>query len=82
MRRAARRKPCQIALPWPGTDETCPRCHGTKRVYHRATPIDVEIVGGKRIPCPACQAVGTVRTPSQSQLLADAPALEWPVLTD
>jgi len=23
----------------------------------------VEIVGGKRMPCPTCQAVGTVRTP-------------------
>ncbi|HTW69261.1 MAG TPA: hypothetical protein VME47_05190, partial [Acetobacteraceae bacterium] len=81
MRRTAHRKPRQIPLPWPGTEETCPRCHGTKRVYHRATPNGVEIVGGKRIACPACQAVGTVRTPSQAHLLADAPAPVWPVLT-
>ena len=63
MRRTRRRKPSQIALPWPGTDETCPRCHGTREVYHRATPPGVEIVGGKRLPCPTCQGVGTVRAP-------------------
>lgn len=63
MRRTRRHKPPQIALPWPGQDATCPRCHGTREVYHRAAPPGVEIVGGKRVPCPTCQAVGTVRAP-------------------
>jgi len=63
MRRTRRHKPPQIALPWPGSDQTCPRCHGTREVYHRATPPGVEILGGKRRPCPTCQAVGTVRAP-------------------
>jgi len=63
MRRTRPKKPCQIALPWPGSDETYPRCHGTREVYHRATRPSVEIVGGKRMPCPTCQAAGTVRAP-------------------
>ena len=67
MRRTGRRKPPQPALPWPGTDETCPRCHGTTQVYYRAAPDGVEIVGGKRMPCPVCQGVGTVRTPLTPQ---------------
>ena len=64
-RAAARIRPQQIVLPWPGTDEVCPRCHGLRQVYHRATPNGVEILGGKRMPCPVCQGVGTVRTPRQ-----------------
>jgi hypothetical protein len=63
MRRRAPRKPLQLALPWPGTDEICPRCRGTREIYYQATPKGVDIVGGKRVPCPACQAVGTVRAP-------------------
>jgi hypothetical protein len=63
MRPTPRRKPSQPTLAWPGTDETCLRCHGTKQVYHRSTLPGAEILGGKRVPCPTCQAVGTVRTP-------------------
>jgi hypothetical protein len=73
MRRTPRRKPPQPALPWPGTDETCPRCHGARQVYHRAVAPRVEIIGGKRVPCPTCQAVGTVRS-TLTALVADLPA--------
>ena len=75
MRRTRRQKACQIALPWPGSDQTCPRCHGTREVYHRAAPPGVEILGGKRRPCPACQAVGTVRAPVTAPV-ADPPAAQ------
>ncbi len=74
MRRTVRRKPPQPALPWPGTDETCPRCHGTKQVYYRAAPDGVEIVGGKRMPCPVCQGVGTVRTPLTPRTRENSPS--------
>jgi hypothetical protein len=55
MRRTPRRKPSQTALLWPGTDELCPCCRGARQIYHRAVPPGVEVVGGKRIPCPVCQ---------------------------
>jgi hypothetical protein len=38
----------------------------------------VEVLGGKSIPCPACQAVGTVRAPQAvvaNGLLAAKPRL-------
>jgi hypothetical protein len=66
MRRTRPQKPRQSALPWPGSDEICPRCHGAREVYHRTTLPGVEILGGKRMPCPTCQAVGTVRAPRAS----------------
>ena len=39
----------QATLEWPGTDETCPKCHGQRHVYylHAGQP-GVEVVGGKR----------------------------------
>jgi hypothetical protein len=71
-RRIRRKKPQQSVLPWPGSDEVCPRCHGLRQVYHRAVPNGVEILGGKRMSCPVCQGVGTVRTPSGGQPLMSA----------
>jgi len=50
-------------LPWPATEVVSPRSHGKGEVYHRATSSGVEILAGKRVPCPTCEAVGTVRTP-------------------
>ena len=75
MRRTSRRKPSQPAFLWPGTDEVCPRCHGARQVYHRVVPPGVEILGGKRMACPVCQAVGTVRTPTTT-LIFDPSAVK------
>lgn len=54
----------QVSLPWPGTEEPCPKCHGRRHVYylHAGQP-SVEVVGGKRVACPVCAGTGTVRTP-------------------
>jgi hypothetical protein len=71
-RTATRRKPHQIDLPWPVAEVICPRCRGTKQVYHRATRPHVEVIGGKRIPCPICAASGKVRVPLTA-LAADPP---------
>jgi hypothetical protein len=57
----------QASLAWPGTEETCPKCHGQRHVYylHAGQP-GVEIVGGKRVTCPVCAGTGSVRTPLRS----------------
>jgi hypothetical protein len=54
----------QASLAWPGTEETCPKCHGQRHVYylHAGQP-GAEVVGGKRVACPVCAGAGTVRTP-------------------
>jgi RecJ-like exonuclease len=66
MRRVfAARKPRQLILPWPGTDDACPHCRGQRQVYHRAARDGVEILGGKRITCPVCHGIGSVRAPQQ-----------------
>jgi hypothetical protein len=54
----------QASLAWPGTEETCPKCHGKRHVYylHAGQP-GVEVVGGKRVACPVCAGTGIVRTP-------------------
>jgi hypothetical protein len=54
----------QASLAWPGTEETCPKCHGQRHVYylHAGQP-GVEVVGGKRVACPVCAGEGSVRTP-------------------
>ena len=56
--------PRQASLAWPGTEETCLKCHGQRHVYylHTGQP-GVEVVGGKRVTCPVCAGEGTVRTP-------------------
>jgi hypothetical protein len=57
----------QASLAWPGTEETCPKCHGQRHVYYlRASQPGVEVVGGKRVTCPVCAGWGTVRTPLRS----------------
>jgi len=56
--------PRQRVLAWPGVNEACPRCHGEGQVYYlRTSRPDVEIVGGRRIVCPACAGTGMVRAP-------------------
>jgi DnaJ-class molecular chaperone len=57
----------QANLAWPGTEETCPKCHGQRHVYylHAGQP-GVEVVGGKRVTCPVCAGEGTVCTPRRS----------------
>jgi hypothetical protein len=57
----------QASLAWPGTEETCPKCHGQRHVYYlHAGQSGVEVVGGKRVTCPVCAGLGTVRTPLRS----------------
>jgi hypothetical protein len=54
----------QPTLPWPGADERCPRCRGTGHVYYlHVTHGGADVVGGKRIPWPACDGTGQVRVP-------------------
>jgi hypothetical protein len=57
----------QESLAWPGTEETCPKCHGQRHVYylHAGQP-GIEVFGGKRVTCPVCVGNGTVRAPRQS----------------
>ncbi len=58
----------QAILAWPGTEETCPKCHGKRHVYYlHADQPGIEIVGGKRVTCPTCAGAGTVRTPLPSK---------------
>jgi hypothetical protein len=58
----------QATLEWPGTEETCPKCHGKRHVYYlHASQPGVEVVGGKRVTCPVCAGEGTVRTPASQQ---------------
>jgi hypothetical protein len=58
----------QESLGWPGTGETCPKCHGKCHVYYLHTgQSGVEFVGGKRVTCPVCAGAGTVRTPLRSE---------------
>jgi DnaJ-class molecular chaperone len=57
----------QASLAWPGTEETCPKCHGQRHVYYlHARRPSVEVVGGKRVTCPVCAGTGSVRTPLRS----------------
>ena len=54
----------QASLAWPGTEDTCPKCHGQRHVYYlHADQPGVEVLGGKRVTCPTCAGTGTVRTP-------------------
>jgi hypothetical protein len=58
----------QASLAWPGTEETCPKCHGQRHVYYlHADQCGVEVVGGKRVACPVCAGTGSVRTPLRSR---------------
>ncbi len=57
----------QPSFLWPGADETCPRCRGQGDVYYlNVSQPGAEIVGGKRIPCPACHGLGAIRVPAQA----------------
>jgi hypothetical protein len=54
----------QPSLAWPGTEETCPKCHGQRDVHYlHASQPGVDVVGGKRVICPVCAGTGSVRTP-------------------
>jgi DnaJ-class molecular chaperone len=58
----------QLTLPWPGTDEPCPKCQGEGDVYYlHASRTGVDVVGGKRVVCPLCAGTGRVRAPAQDQ---------------
>jgi hypothetical protein len=59
----------QASLAWPGTEQTCPKCHGARHVYYlHAGQLGVEVVGGKRVACPVCAGTGIVRTPLRSTI--------------
>jgi DnaJ-class molecular chaperone len=52
----------QPSFEWPGADEACPRCKGKGDVYYLHHS-GADVVGGKRITCPACDGSGVVRVP-------------------
>jgi hypothetical protein len=59
------RMPHQPTLPWPGADEVCPKCKGKGDVYYlQAKHGGADVVGGKRVTCPACDGTGRVRVPA------------------
>jgi DnaJ-class molecular chaperone len=53
----------QLSLPFPTAKVRCPTCHGGGDVYYLAGRPDV--VGGKRVVCPACAGKGRVLVPVQ-----------------
>ncbi|HEY3848478.1 MAG TPA: hypothetical protein VGL95_15330 [Acetobacteraceae bacterium] len=55
----------QKPLPWPSHKTVCRRCHGSKTVYHAAMRSGVEVVGGRRVPCPDCCGNGTILEPDR-----------------
>ena len=52
--------PAQSNLGLTTGPAVCLRCGGTKLVYRNRTPSGVEIVSGKRIPCPECGGLGKI----------------------
>ena len=36
----------------------CRRCKGGKTVYHSRNRSNIDVIGGKRIPCPECPGTG------------------------
>ena len=46
----------QKPLPWESRKTTCRRCKGGKTVYYAAIRGGVEVVGGRRVPCPIAAA--------------------------
>jgi DnaJ-class molecular chaperone len=56
----------QPTFPWPGADEPCPKCKGEGNVFYlHATLPDVDVTGGKRVVCPVCEGIGSIRVPVQ-----------------
>jgi DnaJ-class molecular chaperone len=53
----------QQPLPWQSHRTVCRRCKGSKTVYYVSTPGGIEVVGGRRVPCPDCGGTGTVLEP-------------------
>ena len=52
--------PRQSTLLWEAPVLVCQRCLGSKTVYHARSRSKVEVIGGKRIPCPECAGIGFV----------------------
>jgi DnaJ-class molecular chaperone len=59
----------QKSLPWESSKTVCRRCKGSKTVYYAALRGGVEVVGGRRVPCPDCGGKGTVLEPDRRSLL-------------
>jgi DnaJ-class molecular chaperone len=53
----------QKPLPWESRKIVCRRCKGGKTVYYASMRGGVEVVGGRRMPCPDCGGKGTVLEP-------------------
>ena len=54
----------QQPLPWTSHKAVCGRCKGSKTVYYASMRSGVEVIGGRRIPCPECGGKGTVLGPN------------------
>jgi hypothetical protein len=55
----------QKPLPWESHKTICRRCKGSRTVYYASMRGGVEVIGGRRVPCPDCGGIGTVREPDQ-----------------
>ena len=55
----------QKPLPWESHKTACRRCKGSRTVYYASMRSGVDVVGGRRVPCPDCGGKGTVQEPDQ-----------------
>jgi hypothetical protein len=62
-------RPEAETLPWESHKTVCRRCKGSKTVYYASMRGGVEVIGGRRVPCPDCGGKGTVREPDQPSSL-------------
>ena len=58
----------QKPLPWASHKTVCRRCKGSKTVYYASTSSGVEVIGGRRVPCPECSGKGIVLEPVHPSL--------------
>ena len=58
----------QRPLPWASHKTICRRCKGTKTVYYASLRSGVEVIGGRRVPCPECSGKGIVLEPVHPSL--------------
>ena len=58
----------QKPLPWASHKTVCRRCKGSKTVYYASMRSGVEVIGGRRVPCPECSGKGIVLEPVHPSL--------------
>ncbi len=58
----------QSPLPLGRHKTLCRRCTGSGTVYYAAVRGGVEVVGGRRVPCPDCGGKGKIQAPRAAAL--------------